>query len=159
MQEVFKVVSFRICTFRRETARDSFRNWLWGITRVKIQDHFRRTENQPVAIGGSGAARLIAQVPVHEPPDFDDAVGGRMSGPLARCLDLVQIEFGDEVWEAFRLTVMEAQPPKEVAAALNMSPAAVRKAKSRILRRIREEFEGLVDEVNVVSPSSRSELT
>jgi DNA-directed RNA polymerase specialized sigma24 family protein len=51
---------------------------------------------------------------------------------------------------------MESQPPKEVAAALNMSPGAVRKAKSRILRRIREEFEGLVDEVGVVSPSSRA---
>src|SRR5262245_12114895 len=40
MQEVFRSVAVRVSQFRREQARDSFRAWLWTITRNKVRDHF-----------------------------------------------------------------------------------------------------------------------
>src|ERR1700683_3329399 len=42
VQEVFLVIHQRICDFRRVTPEASFRGWLWGITRNKLGDWFRR---------------------------------------------------------------------------------------------------------------------
>lgn len=40
----------------------------------------------------------------------------------------------------FWLTVVEDKAPDEVAAQMKVSPAAVRKAKSRVLHRLKEEM-------------------
>src|SRR5438046_713552 len=41
-QEVFKTLVVHIARFRRERQGDTFRGWLWTITRNKVQDHFRK---------------------------------------------------------------------------------------------------------------------
>lgn len=44
----------------------------------------------------------------------------------------------------FWLTAIEGRSPVDIAAALGVSPAAVRMAKSRVLHRLKEEFGDLV---------------
>jgi DNA-directed RNA polymerase specialized sigma24 family protein len=41
--------------------------------------------------------------------------------------------------------VLEGKPAREAAAALELSPNAVRIAKSRVLARFRQEIDGLID--------------
>ena len=53
---------------------------------------------------------------------------------------LVREEFEERTWEAFWRVTVEGQTSTAVADALSMTPAAVRQAKSRVLRRLREEF-------------------
>jgi RNA polymerase sigma-70 factor (ECF subfamily) len=57
---------------------------------------------------------------------------------------MVRGEFEERTWEAFRRTVLDAQPTDETAAALGVTPAAVRKARSRVLRRLRERLGDLI---------------
>jgi RNA polymerase sigma-70 factor (ECF subfamily) len=57
-----------------------------------------------------------------------------------RALGMVRHEFEDRTWTAFwRVAVLE-QSPAEVAAETGVTPAAIRQAKSRVLRRLKEEM-------------------
>ena len=57
-----------------------------------------------------------------------------------RALELIRCEFEERTWQAFWLTAVEDRPAGEVALELGMTPGAVRVAKSRVLRRLREEL-------------------
>ncbi len=59
-------------------------------------------------------------------------------------LDLVRAEFENRTWEAFRRAVVEGQSPAQIAADLGMTIQAVYQAKSRVLRRLRQELDGLM---------------
>lgn len=47
--------------------------------------------------------------------------------------------------KAFQLFVVEGRPAKEVARTLAITTRAVYEAKARVLRRLRQELEGLLD--------------
>jgi RNA polymerase sigma-70 factor (ECF subfamily) len=57
----------------------------------------------------------------------------------------VRDEFEERTWQAFWLTAVEGRPADDVAADLGVSAAAVRKAKSRVLHRLKEELGELLD--------------
>ena len=61
-------------------------------------------------------------------------------GLFERALELIRGEFEERTWHAFWLTAVEDHPTGEVALELVMTPGAVRVAKSRVLRRLREEL-------------------
>jgi RNA polymerase sigma-70 factor (ECF subfamily) len=56
----------------------------------------------------------------------------------------VRSEFEDRTWQMFWLAVVEDRTPADVAAQFGVSAVAVRKAKSRVLRRLREVVGDLV---------------
>jgi RNA polymerase sigma-70 factor (ECF subfamily) len=60
-------------------------------------------------------------------------------------LDLVEEEFEPMTLQAFRRLALDGAAGAEVAGELGMSVAAVYGAKSRVLARIRQEAEGLID--------------
>ena len=143
-QEVFRSVAKGLDGFRRERPEDSFRGWLWTITRNKIRDHFRARAGKPSGQGGTDGQVQLQQLPDDALSDSDDAPGQRLQSQLAcRAIDLMQTDFEESTWTAFWLTAVEQQPPQSVAEQLNMSAAAVYKAKSRVLRHLREELDGL----------------
>ncbi len=61
-------------------------------------------------------------------------------GLVRDALDSIRCEFEARTWRAFWLTTVEGLAAKDVGAELEMSPGAVRVAKSRVLRRLREEL-------------------
>jgi RNA polymerase sigma-70 factor, ECF subfamily len=58
---------------------------------------------------------------------------------------MLAAEFEPRTWEAFRRAVVEHQPPARIALELGMSIDAVYQAKSRVLRRLRREMNGLLE--------------
>ena len=65
---------------------------------------------------------------------------------VLRCLlDLVEHEFEAKTFRAFCRITLENASAAEAAAELDMSVGAVYVAKSRVMKRIREEAEGLID--------------
>jgi RNA polymerase sigma-70 factor (ECF subfamily) len=145
-QEVFRAVHRTVGDFRRERAGDSFRGWLWTITRNKIRDHFRAAAARPVAAGGTDAQIRLAELPEVEPESLTAApMTGASQSPVFGALELARAEFNERTWQAFwRSTVLE-QETAQIAADLKLSVNAVRLAKSRVLRRLRERLAGLVD--------------
>ena len=55
-------------------------------------------------------------------------------------LGLVRHEFEDRTWRAFWRVTVEGHSPAEVAAEMGITPSAIRQAKSRVLRRLKEEL-------------------
>jgi RNA polymerase sigma-70 factor (ECF subfamily) len=58
---------------------------------------------------------------------------------MSRLLEVVRPEFEPATWQAFRLLMLVGKPTAAVAEELGLSANAVRIAKSRVLRRLREE--------------------
>ncbi len=137
-QEVFRTVATRIGDFRRERPGDSFRGWLWTITRNKIGDHIRRQERQPASPGGSDAYQQLLNLSEQLPDDADSAAD--MSGLAHRAMLLIRSEFEERTWTMFWRAIVEGHATRDIAADLGVTPDAVRMAKSRVLRRLREEL-------------------
>ena len=146
VQEVFSAVAIHIATFRRDRPGDSFRGWLWRITRNKIHDHFRRRRGEPLALGGTDAQRRLAQIP-DEPPDSSagDPHRGDESGLEHRAVEWVRASVEERTWRAFWRVTVDGQPARVVADELGMSVRAVYDATYRVRRRIRRELSGLLE--------------
>ena len=144
-QEVLRVAATRLDTFRRDRPGDSFRGWLRGITRNMALLHFRNRGRHPQASGGTDAFARLHELPAApaEPADEDDPPE-QLDRLNRRAMELVRGEFEERTWQAFWQTVAEGRSPVDVAADLGVSPAAVRKAKSRVLHRLKEEFGDLI---------------
>jgi RNA polymerase sigma-70 factor, ECF subfamily len=64
---------------------------------------------------------------------------------VSRAMTLMQASFEENTWKACWGTAVESRTAKDVAQELGMSEGAVFVAKSRVLKRLREELVGLWD--------------
>jgi RNA polymerase sigma-70 factor, ECF subfamily len=145
VQEVCRAALSGLANFRRDRPGDTFRGWLRTITRTALALHFRRGARRPVASGGSAAFARIQEVADRAPELPEDDPSDEIRGLHRRALKLVRGEFEDRTWQMFWLTAVEDRASADVAARFGVTPVAVRKAKSRVLRRIREEIGDLLD--------------
>ncbi len=143
VQQVFAAVIVDIGRFRRDRPGDSFGAWLRTITRHRVSDHFRQRQGHASADGGTEAYQRLLNISKAEKESTAAPPVEQEAGFSRRLLELVRAEFESRTWDAFWRIVVDGQPPAEVAAALNMSLPAVYKAKSRVLRRLRQELGGL----------------
>jgi RNA polymerase sigma-70 factor (ECF subfamily) len=142
-QDVFRAVVGGIAAFRRDRPGDSFRGWLYATTRNRVIDFRRRAARQPRAAGGTDAHDRLLELPAEE--SCDSAAGDADTrGLYERCVGLIRSEFEERTWRAFWGVAVDDRPAAEVAAELGMTPGAVYIAKSRVLRRLRDEFGELI---------------
>lgn len=142
-QEVFRVVAANVGGFRHDRPGDTFRGWLRTITRTRVADHFRQQNRQPTARGGSDAYQSLLAIPDGDASTIPEASDWEKAILVRGTLDSIRNEFEDRTWQAFWRLTVEGLQSGAVAEALNMTPAAVRQAKSRVLRRLREALNQL----------------
>jgi RNA polymerase sigma-70 factor (ECF subfamily) len=136
-QEVFAVLYRTLPSFSYDRHR-SFRSWLWTVTRNKCRELHRRRA-APVPAGRGGALDGLAD------DETDRSWEEEHNRYVAtRALQLMRTDFEPRTWQACWQTVVEDQPADAVAQRLGMTVAAVYAAKSRVLRQLRRELEGLL---------------
>jgi RNA polymerase sigma-70 factor (ECF subfamily) len=136
-QEVFALLHQKLPDFQYDASK-SFRNWLRTVTLNKLRE-LRRRRGVPLL----GNDALLANVA--EPDSGDESWDQEHNRYLAaRALQLMQTDFDRSTWQACWETVVANRSPAEVARELGLSTGAVYAAKSRILRRLRKELEGLL---------------
>lgn len=145
-QEVFRSLAGSVGRFRREGGKNSFRGWLHGITHKHLLAHWRRRRQQPEGAGGSEAQERLALVPELslEEPSVAEKADDR-SRLLGRAVAFLRSEVEERTFQAFWRTAVEGHTPADVAADLGLSVNAVYLAKTRLLRRLREEFGELLE--------------
>ena len=142
VQEVFGVLARKLDDYR---GQGQFRAWLWTITRNKVRDHRRRSQQRTAAAGGSEAYRRLQELSddAPEPLSSDDEREATEQGIVARTMELIRAEFEPTTWRAFWIATVEKRTAAEIAAELGITKHAVHQAKYRVLKRLRDEFEGL----------------
>ena len=139
VQDVFRSVHRGLSDYQREQAGTSFRGWLRAITQNAVRMHFRRAKQHPQATGGTEATLQLQQLPA-ESVDTEGSALEEHRRLLHRTLRLIRGDFNETTWQAFYRTTLESAPAPTVAQELGISHAAVRQARHRVLRRLREEL-------------------
>ena len=137
VQDVFALLWVKLPEFRYDASR-SFRAWLRTVTINRWRERLRREQARPDA-----GARPLPDVPGPEAPDLWEAEYHRHV--VRKALELMQSEFEDTTWKACWEVVAHDRPAAEVAAELGLSVGAVRAARFRVLARLRQELDGLLD--------------
>lgn len=139
-QEVFSAIAANVGNYQQRKG-SNFRGWLWTITQNKIHDHFRRLAKHEQAVGGSTAQQQLANVASYQPDeDADEEDLNELSGLLHRALNVVRCEFEQRTWQAFWRTAVDGEESAAVATDLGVTPNTIRQARSRVLRRLRDEL-------------------
>lgn len=143
-QDVLLVLFRELRSFERR--RDgSFRAWLRQITVNRVRAFCRVRRKLPLAAGGSETDQFLAQL---ADPGSDAARQWDLDHDrhvFQKLLAIVEADFEPGTWLAFTRFALEGRPAGQAAAELGMTESAVVQAKSRVLKRLREEADGLLD--------------
>jgi RNA polymerase sigma-70 factor (ECF subfamily) len=138
VQDVFLRLVRKLPEFKADGHR-SFRGWLHAVLVNCWRDQRRRVAPPvtvpPDALAEVEAPNLLADL---EADDYRHYV-------LRHALRIMRRDFQPNTWQACWATAAEGRPAAEVAAELNMTPAAVYAATARVLRRLRAELAGFLE--------------
>jgi RNA polymerase sigma-70 factor (ECF subfamily) len=135
-QEVFLVLLDRSSWLARERPT-SFRAWLRTVTLNKCRDHLRqkRRDSEP---------RLLDRFEVAQDDPAALLTDNEYRVYVAQqALRLMREAFAETTWRACWENVVANRPAADVAQELGISVNAVYLARGRVLKRLREELDGL----------------
>ena len=116
-----------------------FRGWLRTITVNKVRDFQRQKSTR----ASTGVNETIERITVVDSVDLFEEAEYR-SFLVKRALKLMQAEFQDQTWQACWKHIAEGRKAADVAQELGITTNAVYIAKCRVIRRLREELDGLM---------------
>jgi RNA polymerase sigma factor (sigma-70 family) len=144
-QEVLRTVHRELPRFEHNRHLGAFRSWLRTIAANRIRAFWKQRRSQAIGAADSRVEQRLVEL--------EDPASGLSHlwneehdrHVLRRLLELVEPEFEPATWQAFRCLALDGRRAAEVAAELGTTVNAVFLAKSRVLRRLRQEAQGLVD--------------
>jgi RNA polymerase sigma-70 factor (ECF subfamily) len=138
VQDVFLQLARKLPQFTHDR-KNSFRSWL----RTVLLNQWRTSRRRPhLPVQGDPAA-LDDAAAANDVDAFSEA---EYQHYLAqRALRLMQAQFQPTTWQACWKQVVEGRSAAEVAAELGISEGAAYVAKCRVLRRLRQELDGLLE--------------
>jgi RNA polymerase sigma-70 factor (ECF subfamily) len=139
VQDVFAALVQKLPEFTYQPGR-SFRAWLRTVTLNKFRENCRKKAASVPVVGEPLPGELAASDPVKA---FDEAEYRQHL--TARALEIMRAQFQPSTWKACWEHAVVGRPAAAVAAELGLSEGAVYVATHRVLRRLREELEGLFD--------------
>lgn len=148
-QDVMSVLVKELPIFSHSGRAGSFRSWVRQITVNRAKGYWRAGKLRTGPTGTSSFARMIEQLEdeksdlsSHWDQEHDQHI-------LRRLLATMDSEFEPATVAAFRRQVFDEASAEQVAAELNLTIGAVYSAKSRVLRKLREEAAGLLGECTI----------
>jgi RNA polymerase sigma-70 factor (ECF subfamily) len=146
VQDVLAVLVRKLASFRHGGQHGAFRAWLRSILAYEVRGFYRRRQGQPLAVDPHADDGPLADL-----EDGASELSRRWDAEhdqhvVARLLDLIKPEFTATTWQAFERSALHNRPADEVGAELGLTANAVWIARSRVMRRLRQEARGLLDE-------------
>jgi RNA polymerase sigma factor (sigma-70 family) len=136
-QDVLAAVAGAVGRLEYDPARGSFRNWLFTVVRNKLSNWRAAQGGKPRGSGDTATHRLLEMCPAPggEEAEWDAEWQERV---FAWACAQVRRDVTESTWQAFWRTAIDDQPGKQVAADLGLTVAAVYRARSRVLARLKE---------------------
>jgi RNA polymerase sigma-70 factor (ECF subfamily) len=145
-QEVFRAVARKLGDFHRDREGDTFRGWLRTITRNKLRDLAADLRRSPAGFGGIDGSNELDRFS-DESLDTEADLASDRQIVYQRALEVIRTAFEERTWRMFWLVVIEDKPAEDVARELQVTVNAVYLAKSRVLRRLRDEFADVIEDL------------
>jgi RNA polymerase sigma-70 factor (ECF subfamily) len=139
VQDVFLKLVQALPSFQYD-AQKGFRRWLRAVTLNAWRDRHKRRGDRPLP--GDEAALAAAAAPEGSPSFWDAEFREHI---VNRAMALMQADFQPATWKAFWEQVVVGRPARDVASELGVSQGAAYAAKFRVLDRLRQELEGMLD--------------
>lgn len=146
-QDVLSTVFQELPAFSHSGRTGAFRHWLRQITVNRARGFWRAGRLRKAARGSSSFRSMVEQLADETSKlsrvwdcEHDQHV-------LRELLRRMESDFNEATMQAFRRQVFDEASANDVAAELGISVGAAYSAKSRVLRRLRQEAAGLVDEM------------
>jgi RNA polymerase sigma-70 factor (ECF subfamily) len=137
VQDVFAVLVDKMPEFEYDPSR-SFRSWLRTVVVNKWRDRQRRILRAP-AMGELSENEMASE----EDSAWDELEYRRQI--VGRAMELIEPEFEPTTWRAFWESAVRHRAPGDVASELGLTRNAVYVARSRVLKKLRAELEGLLE--------------
>jgi len=139
VQEILTLLVTKLASFEYD-ASQRFRGWLHTVTLNKARDWNRRQSLRP----NTDQSSFMEQVAANSRSDAFEEREYR-AFLVERAKQLIASEFEPITWTACWMYVAEDQSAADVAGKLGISTNAVRVAKCRVLKRLRQELAGLLE--------------
>ena len=142
VQTVLMRVAGAINRWEKTEPGTRFRYWLRRVAKNAIFTALSRSPND-AASGGSNIQDLLSKHP-EIAPDVDQELGLEyMREQYLRAAVIVQTDVDTETWRAFELSLIEGRSCDEVAELIGKSIGTVYAARSRVMRRLRDQVQRL----------------
>jgi RNA polymerase sigma factor (sigma-70 family) len=141
VQEVLLRVAGAIERWDPDDRLGTFRGWLHRIARNLMISFLEKKDRQPVIADHGSLAELLAIVPAADSlqsPEFDDELQRQVFHWVA---GRVKSACEESTWQAFHQSAVEGIPIPDVARRLGISVGSVYVARSRVIRRLKEQIE------------------
>ena len=138
VQEVFAVLVRKLPLLTYDPHK-TFRGWLRTVALNKWNERRRRQAPATRPLDAVATVDPDATDPAEQ--FWEEEYRGML---LKRAMQLMHTDFPDS-WQACYQVLVDGRPVAEVAAQHGMTPGALRQAKFRMLRRLREELAGLLE--------------
>ncbi len=151
MQDVCATIAREIAKFDHVGRIGAFRSWIRNIVVNRARGFWRSRKNAPGRLRG-GAADDSFGDGLDQLADPDSGLSRLWDREhdefiARRLLELTRPEFSEPIWRAFERQVIGGLSAAQAAEELGTTVNAVLIAKSRVLRRLRQESHGLIDAV------------
>lgn len=147
VQEVMTLVFQKIPEFQYDSRR-SFRGWLRKVTLNKHRERMRKKSlciedvgqsqlaNVPQKRNGQSASSDLAS------QTWDQDYSKQL---VSNAIDLMRREFAPKTWQALKLFVSTERGAADIAKEFGISAWTIYAAKSRLMKRLRQDLDGLLD--------------
>ncbi|MCR9202103.1 MAG: sigma-70 family RNA polymerase sigma factor [Planctomycetaceae bacterium] len=145
LQETLLAISKDIGAFDHNGRAGAFRAWVKGILVNRLRKFWRSRDRGPSVQGGSDMQRRLAEL--DDPSSGVTLIWNKEHDErvLRELLAMVKPHFTESTWLAFCGTTFEGRKPQQVAGELGISLNAVVIAKSRVINRLRQEADGMIE--------------
>ncbi|QDT02749.1 RNA polymerase sigma factor RpoE [Rubripirellula lacrimiformis] len=138
VQQVLVAIAGSVSGWKDDGGDASFRRWVNRVARNVVIKFMTRQRRQ---ISGQGGSDALARMDQH-PDRIDPAIESQYRHELiVWASGRVRAEFAETSWIAFWATMIEGRDVAEVAESIGVSTGSIYMSRSRIVRRIRETID------------------
>lgn len=145
VQSVLVRVAQAIPRWEKTSPDVRFRHWLGRVARNAILSALLR-QPQDRAAGGSAAFELLADVAEAHPDLHEELAREALREQYLRAAAIVRADVDAATWQAFELTMIHGHSCEAAAKMTRKSVGSIYAARSRVMRRLRDQIRLMQDQ-------------